>query len=569
MKTKLDTGWKLLLLILAVLWASMPAMTLEASDSPDRPDSGTLTIHDYVLEDMEDVGAPGDGNETTNLPADAKPLAGVEFTVWQVDPDEASNVTSASEAWQYVRSDTKKTGATDEDGKLTFNLSKGLYYVAETGNNGTDKVVFCDPFLVSVPMEDSSGSGWITDVHVYPKNQSLVIDKFVGEDGDADYDFTDYDASKYKPVAMNTPFGFSILSSLPANLGTADSESYIVTDALKSYFDYVVGTLKVYAAPTKETPAASAYLLTEGSDYTSNFNEETNTLTVELTASGIARLGNRYTENQDRYLLIKYDCQLNDTADCGVRLYGGAEVVYKRNLSDNASAYNSANTGISLMSLSSCSGTSTASEKSTTSETNTTRSNLLTTAAAGTSSEAYAKVAVEAAVHTGQVGITKLADGTDQLLEGAKFGIAATKADAEAGNFLDTGTTDENGLLSFPGLLYGAPGDSPSENTGNTTYWIVETEAPDGYKLVEEPVEVTFHYQQNQEDEEYYFAELGVYNVLNDSNNISETQTGTKTGTNQTGSFVKTGDTSTLYLFLGILLLSLAVIVIVYRKKKA
>ncbi|MGL6198869.1 MAG: SpaH/EbpB family LPXTG-anchored major pilin [Lachnospiraceae bacterium] len=559
MKTKNKTyiGWKLLLLVLAVLFpAFMPGMTLEASGIPD---AGTLTIHDYALENMDDVGVPNDGNEATNLPADALPLAGVEFTVWQVDPDEASNVTSASEAWQYILSDTKKTGTTDEDGKVSFNLDKGLYYVAETGNDGVDKVVFCEPFLVSVPMEDPNGSGWIKDVHVYPKNQSLVIDKFVGEAGDADYDFTDYDASKYKPVAMNTPFGFSILSSLPANLGTADSESYLVTDALESYFDYVAGTLKVYAVEAKDTPVEKAYLLTNGSDYTSNFDKSTNTLTVELTESGITSLGDRYRDNQDRYLLVKFDCQLNETATCGVRLYGGAEVTYKRNINDSASAYNSDNVGGSVMNVGSYSG------KRTTREESTTKMKRLT-AAAGTSSEAYAKVAVEAAVHTGQVGITKLEDGTDQLLAGAKFGIAATKEDAEAETFLDTGKTDEDGLLSFTGLLYGTPGDSPSENTGNTTYWIAEIEAPDGYKLVEDPVEVSFHYQQNQENQEYYFAELGVYNVLKDSDNPSAT----KTGTNKTGSFVKTGDTSTLYLFLGIMLLSIAVIiVIVYRKKKA
>ena len=560
MKKKIDRGWKLLLLVLAVLFpACMPVMSLEASDIPD---SGTLTIHDYALEDMEEAGIQGDGKETANLPAGATPLAGVEFTIWQVDPEEASNVTSASEAWQHIRSETEKTGTTKTDGSLTFeSLDKGLYYVAETGNKGTDKVVFCEPFLVSVPMEDPSGSGWITDVHVYPKNQSLFIDKFVGEAGDADYDFTDYNAAKYKPVAMNTPFGFRILTSLPANLGTADSESYTVTDGLERFFDYVAGSLKVYVIPTKDTPTADAYLLTEGSDYTPNFNTSTNTLTVELTASGITRLGNRYTDDQDRYLLLKFDCMLNDTADCGVRLYGGAEVSYKRNMDDNASAYHSGSTGIRRMNLSSSSGTSTASD--------TARATLITTAAAGTSSEAYAKVAVEAAVHTGQVGITKLADGTDQLLAGASFGIAATKADAEDGNFLDTGTTDEDGVLSFLGLLYGQPGDSPSENTGNTTYWLVETEAPAGYKLVEDPVEVTFHYQQDQEDRDYYFAVLDVYNVLNDSDPSSGTNTGTSTGTSQTGSFVKTGDTSTLYLFLGLLLLSIAVIVMVYRKKKA
>ncbi|MGL6199165.1 MAG: SpaH/EbpB family LPXTG-anchored major pilin [Lachnospiraceae bacterium] len=562
MKTKHRTyTWKLLLLVLAVLLpASMPVMTVNASA---KPTSGTLTIHDYALEDMEEAGEPNDGSEITDLPANATPLAGVEFTVWEVDPAEAVNVTSASEAWQHV-TETKQTGATKEDGTLTINLGSGLYYVAETGNTGADKVVFSEPFLVSVPMEKPNGGGWIKDVHVYPKNQSLFVDKLVGEPRDANYNFTDYEAAKYKPVAMDTAFGWSILSSLPANLGTADNESYTVTEALEKYFDYVLESVKVYTISTKDTPVSKAYLLTEGSDYTLNFNTDTNTLTVELTDSGIILLGNRYKSDHDRYLLIKYDAKLNDTATHGVRLYSGSgvEVEYKRNVTDNVPAYNSSDPETSVMNLDSSYGTKV-----------TFRTTTITTTRAGTTSEASAKVAVEAAVHTGQIGITKLEDGTDQLLEGAQFGLAATKADAEAGIFLATGTTDENGELTFPGLTYGAPGDSPTENNGNTTYWLVETKAPEGYQLVKDPVEVSFQYQQDQESGEYYFAKVDVYNVL-DNTSAGDDNTGTNKSNNQltsrSGSSVKTGDTSNWNLFMGSMLLALAIIVavVVYRNKK-
>ncbi|MGL6202614.1 MAG: SpaH/EbpB family LPXTG-anchored major pilin [Lachnospiraceae bacterium] len=551
--------WKLLLLVLAVLLpASLPVITANASAMPS---SGTLTIHDYALEDMDEAGKSNDGNEITDLPANAKPLAGVEFTVWQIDPTEAANVTSASEAWQYVTG-TSKSGTTDSEGKLTFNLDNGLYYVAETGNTGEDKVVFSEPFLVSVPMEKPNGGGWITNVHVYPKNQSLFVDKLVGEAHDANYNFTDYEAAKYKPVAKDTAFGWSILSSLPANLGTADNESYTVTEALENYFDYVLESVKVYTIPTKDTPVSKAYLLTEGTDYTLNFNADTNTLEVELTDSGITLLGNRYTSDQDRYLLIKYDSKLNDTATNGIRLYSGSgvEVEYKRNTTDNTSAHNSSDTETSVMNLDSSSGTKAI-------------FNRITTTRAGTTSEASAKVAVEAAIHTGQIGITKLEDSTEQLLAGAQFGLAATKADAVAGTFLATGTTDENGALTFSGLTYGAPGDSPTENTGNTTYWLVETKAPAGYQLLEEPVEVTFQYQQDQETGEYYFAKVDVYNVL-DNTLAGDDNTGTNKSNNQltsrSGSSVKTGDTSAWNLFMGIMLLALAVItaVITYRNKK-
>jgi len=550
-KMKKYTGWVRLLALVVLFQTTMPVMEAGASSMPL---SGTLTIHDLALEDMDDIGIPNDGNETTNIPSGAKALAGVEFTIWQVDPAAASTVTSASAAWSDILPATKQTGITGTDGKITFHLGNGLYYVAETGNTGAEKVVFCEPFLVSVPMPDASGSGWITDVHVYPKNQSLVIDKFVGDAGNADYDFTDHDASKYKPVAMDTAFGWNILSSIPANLGTANSESYTVTDTLKGCFDYVPGSLKVYAGPTMDTPVGNAYKLNEGSDYILDFSAGTNTIMVELTASGITRLGNRYTNDNDRYLFIRYDCKLNSTAAHGVRHYSGAEVEYKRNTADSASASNSSNTKAMAVNLSTG---STAGIKAI--------SMIRTAAAAGTSSVASSRVAAEPAVHTGQIGITKLEDGTDKVLKGARFGLAATKADARAGTFLATGTTDGKGILKFTGLAYGAPGDSPSENTGNTTFWLMELTAPAGYQSVKDPVEVVFNYQQDETTGEYYFAKVNAYNVLN----AAPAAKGS-TGISRSGSGVKTGDTSAVSLLIGVLLLSLAAIAVgtIYRKKK-
>ena len=547
-KTRKYTGWIRLLVWVVLFQTVMPVLDASASAMPV---SGTLTIHDYALEDMDDAGLPNDGSETTGIPSGARPLAGVEFTVWQVDPAVMPAVASA--AWADILPGTKQVGTTDANGAVTFNLGGGVYYVAETGNVGSEKVVFCEPFLVSVPMKDPSGSGWITDVHVYPKNQSLVIDKFVGNAGDADYHLTDYDASKYKPVAMDTAFGWSILSSLPANLGTAGSETYTVTDILKDSFDYVSGSLKVYAVPAVDTPVGNAYRLNEGSDYTLNFNAGTNTLTVELTASGIARLGNRYVNDNDRYLLIKYDCKLNSTAAHGVRHYSGAAVEYTRNTEADVSAYNDSGMKAAAVNL------------STNSAAGIQTMNMTTTAPAGTSSAASSQVASEPAVHTGQIGITKLEDGTDKVLKGARFGIAVTKADAQAGTFLATGTTDKNGALKFTGLVYGAPGDGPSENTSDTTYWLVELAAPASYRLVKNPVKVVFDHQQDKETGEYYFAKMNVYNAL--STPAPKGSPGNKVNP---ASPIKTGDTSSLYLLMGALLLSLAAIavMVIYRNKK-
>lgn len=547
-KNRRHAGWKLLLLVLAVLFpAAAPAVTAGAFE---RPASGTLTIHNYVLEDMDAAGIPNDGNETTGIPADAKPLADAEFTIWQVDPAVVSAVSSlsASEAWSAILPAAAQSGVTNASGTVSFHLDSGLYYVAETGNYGEEKVVFCEPFLVSVPMADPGGSGWITDVHVYPKNQSAVIDKFVADTGITDYD----QVNKHLPVAAGERFNWYIRSPLPIHIGTAYNESYVITDALNSCFDYQPGTVKVYIMPAGDSNLKNSTVLGTG-DYNVRFNTASNTLTVELTASGFAAVKNLAAAG-NRYSVVEYSCAVNDTAPQGVALYSGAKLEYTADTTAaGAASYGSG--GIETTNLPAVTDSlRTVSMSGSTGSTNT-----LT-----------AEVAMQPEVHVGEIEITKLADGTKKLLSGARFGLAETKADARAGNFLATDTTDTEGRLTFRGLKYGQPGDKPGENTGNTTYWLMETRAPAGYRLVKDPVEVVFNYQQDKETGEYYFAKVNVYNVLNKTPAAKDNTGDNVNPVIKTASVIKTGDTGGLYLLTASMLLSLAAIaaVIVYRNKK-
>lgn len=108
-----------------------------------------------------------------------------------------------------------------------------------------------------------------------------------------------------------------------------------------------------------------------------------------------------------------------------------------------------------------------------------------------------------AEAHTGAIAIEKVdkAD-TSVKLEGAKFKVATSKANAEAGTFVKETdgedievTTDANGLATIKGLAY-------ADDGSDVSYWLVETQAPtykvtEGgqevektYKLLKTPVEV-------------------------------------------------------------------------------
>jgi len=495
------------------------------------PTSGTLTIHKYAMEDTSVANPPNDGASVA-VPADAVPLVGVEFSVWQVDPSVAAGITMAAQAWPHIMTATQQTGATDANGEAVFTLPRGIYYVAETGTTGDTAP--CDPFLVTVPYEDSTGT-WQTDVHAYPKSQTLVINQFVGPAGDADYDFINYNVSKEKPVAIGEPFGVTTLASIPVTIGTTSDESYYLTVTLDKHYEYPGGTLKVYTVPAMTTPIASAALLSD-IYYSLTYDPVTGVPTsLVMNSAGISQLSSR-VQAGDRYVMVKFDCQLIKTAPAGVNLYGGATLEYTKSVQPV-----SARSGVSGMTLLSASGTTAAAVPM-----------------ASTGTAATATVQDAPAVHTGKIGITKVAVGTDKPLSGADFGIAKTKADAQTGNFIATGTTDTNGILTFNGLEYGLPGDQPNENSNNTTFWLVETKAPDGYKLMSSPVEITFSFQQDGNSSENYFAWVMVYNVA-------------KAASGSTGTSPKTGDESNIAFYLALCVVSLAAVTtlaLCMRKKR-
>ena len=104
------------------------------------------------------------------------------------------------------------------------------------------------------------------------------------------------------------------------------------------------------------------------------------------------------------------------------------------------------------------------------------------------------EVEMPASVHTGGLKIKKV-DEAGNALEGATFKLATSKENAMSGVFVEIDgeelvrTSGSDGLLYFEGLAYGSSGQL--NDVASSTYWLVETEAPEGYNLLLGPVEVT------------------------------------------------------------------------------
>ena len=172
----------------AMMLGSMSATAFAAQTTitTDPNKTGSLTIHKYEYNGEGGTGT-GETSDESNVPSDAKPLAGAGFTIYKVadaaDLEDyySTTPTTLPAVDDYVDDNgkiksaysSKKVGEevkTEGDGIAKFeNLALGFYVVIETST--PDKVTTpAAPFLVSIPMTTAEGDNWLYDVHVYPKN---------------------------------------------------------------------------------------------------------------------------------------------------------------------------------------------------------------------------------------------------------------------------------------------------------------------------------------------------------------------------------------------------------------
>lgn len=188
---------------LALSLCAMPAMADEGgaaapkvATTPDWNRTGSITINKYEYNGTSDSKDDGEGKNP--VPEGAKPLDGVEFTIYQVQnaewlkqyyqytgTDSENNPVEQPKVSDYlvdgkineskvISKKTGKTGKTDKttEGQVKFDeLALGLYVVIETGK--PDSVTKAtDPFLVSVPMTSVDQQNWLYDIIVNPKNKT-------------------------------------------------------------------------------------------------------------------------------------------------------------------------------------------------------------------------------------------------------------------------------------------------------------------------------------------------------------------------------------------------------------
>ncbi|UTH15996.1 SpaH/EbpB family LPXTG-anchored major pilin [Macrococcus epidermidis] len=368
-------------------------------------------------------------------------ISGISFTYWKITSAQLATMKAnmslydtEAEVQAYIGAKMGQTAKTDANGVVTVpNLEEGIYWFTEDTSSSviTANAV---PFGLELPVTNQAGTGYITDLHVYPKNTlegSPLIDKDVSVDG-----------NKSSSYDIGDDFNWLIQPTIVK--GIEEYNKYTVTDKLDPALDF--------QGVDKVTVNVNGQALTPSSDYTVNYDEATRIVSVDFTSAGLKTLATFGVESK---LNIMMPTVINNKAIMGKPILNNATLDF-----DNGHGTTTDPSGVGKI-----------------------------VAAARVAALDIPKV------YTGGKNFIKT-NGIDPL-QGAEFVIqnkAGQYLQQEAATLRNVWVSDQaqatvfksgdDGKFEVKGLAYGENGNN---NGGSTDYILVETKAPSGYTIPTNP----------------------------------------------------------------------------------
>lgn len=262
------------LLSILVIFVGLLGLTPNAQALESR--TTIVNIHKVGLSDFQGTPLPNENGEIVDidqLGGNANLLPGVTFSAYPISQEDfedwsenTQNIPSqptGSPAW---------TGTTGESGSVTWSHTlpenqNGQYYaVYETASpeNVSDSIAV--PFVIAFPMTATDGSQ-LTEVNIYPKN-------IVGNFPTVDKDVAQLN-NESRSYTVGEEVTYFLKSSIPENIQSYDQ--FIFTDQLSPFLAFNGASVSVGGEE-----------LTANTDYTVS-NDGGNVI-VSLTAAGINKI---------------------------------------------------------------------------------------------------------------------------------------------------------------------------------------------------------------------------------------------------------------------------------------
>ncbi|MDV4500182.1 SpaA isopeptide-forming pilin-related protein [Enterococcus faecium] len=301
--------------MLGIIGMSFPISKTYADDITQKtpPEKVNIIVHKLMYGQETQLNVDVDGIKNDGYTHDQYPdgvtkynkedYGDVEFTLGnitnQVLPTNDSDLTNAKvdeiitdveekgSDSEYVKNATNKiTSAVDQNGETTFSdqpayvNSKGNVYVIYESKSAKGLVTQkAKPMVVIAPMTDNTGSGFLKDINLYPKNivskLSFELTKF-GDDGTEQSTQTPLKDAKFELYKGEAGKGTKL-----GDLVSNEQGKLTATDLTLGKYYFVEVPSDVVVGSDQE-PTADQYLL--GADAR---NDAHNKLTFEITNDGV------------------------------------------------------------------------------------------------------------------------------------------------------------------------------------------------------------------------------------------------------------------------------------------